>query len=904
MSSVGEIDVENGLRVLTVHMDAVGETLEEALRHVPEAVREQVRVRYEEKTSQPIRLGRVIADGGQQSWAADWDAKDGYYWRRLRAYLLDTLGRDPQAVASIDDSSDLVLSHLSDPRPSGPRTFRTQGLVLGHVQSGKTANFSALIAKAADLGYKLVVVLSGLHNGLRQQTQRRLERELGLSEHGVGLPDPGRRWNTLTRDDLNGDFHPGTSDPNVLQGNSQVILVVKKWPAVLRRLIGWMADRVPPELPVLIIDDEADQASINTGGNRAPLHERFDLVDDDLSASSMESEADPSTINKLIRDLILKFGRVSYVGYTATPFANVLIDHEAQDREVMEDLYPRDFIVALPRPNGYVGTERLFGRDALPGLGGEAADGLDVVRSIPSTDLAALLPESREETDDFVPRIPETLHAAILDFLLATAARQVREGRVQASTMLIHVHQRVLVQNRLGEAVRAKLTTIRQEWRYERERALSTLRARWQDFEEVTAAMEDGREIPAFDDVCAALDEFLRDPVPVLVLNSSTDDVLDYEIDPNVRAVVIGGNRLSRGLTLEGLLVSYYVRRSPYYDTLLQMGRWFGFREEYVDLTRLWTTEELYGWFRDVALREEELRLQLSRHARERLTPLQVQPLIRAHPAMLITAANKMGSARVVTQNYSGELLQTSRFRLDDLRGLQKNLDATRRFITALGVPDLPDAARPQWLGVAWATVCDFLSEYETDARSSLDADLVAEYVRKQARIGELVRWHVAVMGQRRPDGRLGHEDLGIVGAGPVATISRSQLKHDPGSIGVLTSPARVDSAPGSGDEEIGLSYEASVAARQEAQTGRRPLGEALRARRSSDEALLLVYPISRYSQPESPARRRRRCDLFRRPDVHGSTVAGIAIAFPESASPATVQWIAGSIGSGELDGR
>src|SRR5262249_29473354 len=149
-------------------------------------------------------------------------------------------------IESLDNATDLALAHLEDPRTTGPHSFRVQGLIVGYIQSGKTANFSALIAKAADAGYKLVIVLSGIHNALRQQSQRRLEKELGLvASGGVGFAEPGRRWIAFTSANLAGDFRPGNANAAVLQGNERVLLVVKKNASVLRRLSQWMAGNVP-----------------------------------------------------------------------------------------------------------------------------------------------------------------------------------------------------------------------------------------------------------------------------------------------------------------------------------------------------------------------------------------------------------------------------------------------------------------------------------------------------------------------------------------------------------------------------------------------------------------------------------------------------------------------------------
>jgi hypothetical protein len=548
VSSAGE-QIDGWLRIVRTYMDQFGADLERALELVPADYRNEVRIKWQERNVQRIRPAHVIsAQGGRRSWYDNWDPSAGYYWRRQRAYRIDHLGRSEPEIESLDDSTDKILSHLEDPRPEGPAEFRIQGLVMGYVQSGKTANFSALIAKAADLGYKLVIVLSGIHNTLRQQTQRRLERELGLSADGVGEPEAGRRWVSLTTADLTGDFRPGTVNPNVLQGNERVLLVVKKNASVLRRLVGWMAERVPPSVPVLIVDDEADQASINTGGDRPAISDLVDLAVGDIDGSEVataappEDEISPSAINRLLRALIRSFGRVSYVGYTATPFANVLINHEALDREVMEDLYPKDFIISLPRPTGWVGAERLFGRDALPGEDEDVQE-LDVIDFVPHSEISDLVPDGYD-VDSFQPVLCNSLRTAFLDFILGIAGRLQRSAGDIPASMLIHTSHRTLVQNRLGDLVRTHVTELRQQWRYDRNSIRPQLEEHWnRRFRPVIASIDSRRDI-SFEAIEEYIDRLFRDPLAVVVLNSSSDDVLDYEANPFVKAVLIGGNRL------------------------------------------------------------------------------------------------------------------------------------------------------------------------------------------------------------------------------------------------------------------------------------------------------------------------------------------------------------------------
>lgn len=883
------------LQMVRLFMEApYNQSIDDAIAsaQVPAEIRFGIRAHLEEQRRAPVPTARVLSTpGGRRPWFAEWDPSAGYYWQRQRRYLIQ-LGRTPVEIESLDNATDLALAHLEDPRPTGPQTFRIQGLIIGYIQSGKTANFSALIAKATDAGYKLVIVLSGIHNALRQQTQRRLEKELGLvASGGVGLAEAGRRWIAFTSAHLAGDFRPGNANAAVLQGNERVLLVVKKNASVLRRLSQWMAGNVPSSVPVLLIDDEADQASINTGGNRPPLEEVSDLNAEDLEGDAHEDELDPSVINGLIRQLIASFGRVSYVAYTATPFANVLINHQAIDREVLDDLYPRDFIISLPRPNGYVGPERLFGRDTLVGETDDVP-GLDVIELVPDIDVDILSPSGG--TTGFQPQLPASLKSAFLDFILAIAGRAQRRGNLDfAASMLVHSHHRTYVQNRIGERVRAHLDEIRQLWRYDRESIRPILAARWQDrFQPVI------REVcPAQNVQFAAIEDYInrlfRDPLTVLVLNSESDDVLDYDADAGLKAVLIGGNRLSRGLTLEGLLVSYFVRTSLYFDTLLQMGRWFGFREEYVDLTRLYTTDELEGLFRDLALAEEELRREITRYERERLTPLDFGPRIRCHPAMLVTAPAKMGSGQVVAVSYAGRLVQTINFRLDSVLWMERNLAATRQFISSLGNPRLHDGGRLTWSEIDWQRIDNLLCEYQTDPRNTrLDARMIRDYISRQAAKGELVRWWVCVVGQSRPTS-LGDEDLGAIGHNAIHTIGRAQLRAEPGSIGALVNPATITGELGAGDEEVGLTREQLLQARSQV-TADFGLGEALRGVRNPAEGLLLIYPISKFSFPRKGSL--ARVPLFENPERDGRTVVGLALVFPASQSDATLEYVEGSV--------
>lgn len=894
MTSDGE-RIDQHVQLVRVLMERDGLSVGDAVAHlgslIPEADREEVMRRWERQTSttiqvlDPIDLSEL---GGPRPWYTAWDPSNGYYWRRQRRFIAQGLGWADYEIDGLDKASNRVLSHLEDPH--SPDSFLVKGLVIGYVQSGKTANFSALIAKAADAGYKVVIVLSGLHNTLRQQTQRRLQRDLGREDGvGVGRPEAGRQWVWMTGVEAWADFNPGAVDGSLLQGNEQVILVVKKNKSRLERLIKWMRGKVPSHVGVLVIDDEADQASINTGENRSP-REVTDLTADDYDGDEPASdELSPSAINLAIRRLLRQFDRCSYVAYTATPFANALIDPSAQDIVGGEDLFPRDFILSLPPPPGddYVGPERLFGRDRLPGDAEETeTPGLDVIEFVPEHEVDLVVPRPGER-DGFTASVPPSLEKALVDFILAAAARLQRTGHDLPCTMLVHTDMRRATQNALASEIERRLAEIRQRWMYDREEIRPEFATRWEGrFLPVTRSVDASLARP-FEAIEANIDSLLRDGVPVRILNSDHPDNIDFDAEPTLKAVLVGGNKLSRGVTVEGLLVSYYVRETLYYDTLLQMGRWFGYRGSYADLTRLYSTQSLISYFHDLATAEEELRRHVAVYERRALKPSALAPKIRKHPVMLVTAKNKMRDARVFTVSYEGEFRQTFHFPFSNLDLLNFNLDATREFLSGLGHPEW-QGTRPHWPSVDPSDVLRFLESFHTVDEDPIDPTSIIQYIHLQLDQRELTRWRVLVCAARNPTPRLSTEDLAIAGAGPIPLLERSRKVHQPTSCGVITDKD---------DETHGLTVEQVEGAEEAYKDGQFPTrAHAIRAQRPPSEGLLLIYPISKYSQPRktnNPDRQQLRMALFDDPD-QGVNVMGYALSFPYSESAATVEYISG----------
>lgn len=842
---------------------ANGLARDEALANpaIPEQLRPEILEALSREEMIVLRPASIItADADRGEWLRRRDRSGWHYWPSLRDYLLGVKGWNTSAVRSLDESTDRILAEIADP---SVERFDIRGLVLGYVQSGKTASFTALMAKAADVGYRLLIVLSGLDNGLRRQTQIRLNKELaGYADNRPGavpMPPMGRQWHQFTTEDFNGDFRAGNANHSALQGTQPVLLVVKKNGAVLRRLHAWI-DAAPEEvrrtLPLLVIDDEADQASVDTRGSY-----QTDGADPD------EAYEAPAVINGLIRELLQKFQRCAYVAYTATPFANILIPHNTMDPSVGGDLYPRDFIVDLPKPDGYFGAEELFGRQD-PDTG-EMIGGIDAVRHISDVDIAAL------EGAGMSP----SLDQALLDFILAGAARAGRGDGDKPATMLIHTSQRTGEHDRIWTQVNARFAELKDEWRYQRGQGIrERMRERWEnEFIPVTRATFANREL-TFDQIEGHIGPFVE-AVLVRQINSTTGEMLDYEREPGLKAIAVGGNKLARGLTLEGLLISYFVRASAMYDTLMQMGRWFGFRGGYEDLTRIWMTAELAGWFSDLASVEYALREDIRRYEIEQVTPMQLGTRILEHPAMLVTnrLKSRFATTIAVEQSYSGQVVQTVKFpfrRAEDLALLlEENILATRDLLGRLGAPTWLNSG-PMWSNVAADEVLSFLTAYRVDDEvRSLSMPLLRDYIERQHEQGELVRWTVAMMGRSSYDARLGRVSWGVQG-GDINMISRSRLRGDPDSLGVITSP---------GDEAVGLTREQREQAERQSRDKGIGINPAARDVRDPSAGLLLIYPISRHSGQElAPGAARRR--LFDDPDDPlARDVVGIALSFPRS---------------------
>ena len=570
------------------------------------------------------------------------------HWPAVRDFLLKAKGWPEVAVDDIDEASNEVVSLLENP---AEEQFSCRGLVVGHVQSGKTANMTAVIAKALDAGYDTVIVLAGMTNKLRYQTQMRLSDDL-VSRNPLN-------WQVLTPNELDGDFRAPAYGGFLSHRDKAQLAVIKKnvsplgelKHAVKRTLLAALK-----RLRILVIDDECDQASVNTA----------------------RGELDMTAINQHIRELLSTLPAVTYVGYTATPFANVLIDPYGADGQELDDLYPRDFLCALPRPDRYFGTESLFGTvPSDPGNVQPAEEGFDMIRDVPSEEEALLQPRSRDERDDFQPVMTDSLETAILYFLASCAARRARGDGTQHMTMLVHTSAYVVAHERVATLIQDWVDVNRSEIVDPESDLGQRIQAIWNaEQNRLPADITDASPV-SVDQIFERLPNVL-DVIEFPIENGASSDRIDYTGPPRTY-IVVGGSILARGLTLEGLMVSYFLRSTSQYDTLLQMGRWFGYRPNYEDLPRIWLPEELRLRFRALASVEEEVREEIEQYRLQDLTPMDIAVRIRAIPGMAITAAGKMRAARRCAVSYWGTHRQTFRFDHDDEKNVARELDGGQR---------------------------------------------------------------------------------------------------------------------------------------------------------------------------------------------------------------------------------
>ncbi|MFZ6749597.1 Z1 domain-containing protein [Undibacterium sp. Ren11W] len=708
---------------------------------------------------------------------------DPFYWSRYQTDLRKQ-GWGPKVVTSLDKVTDEILDLMGDPgTESGwPR----RGLVMGDVQSGKTSNYTGLICKAADAGYKLVILLTGTLESLRRQTQERLDagfvgldssgvvnRNRHRREIGVGLVNSARAAGVFTS--TIGDFKAATV--NILgfklkDYNEPVLLVVKKNKRILENLTDWLITFNANQggeinLPLLLIDDEADNASVNTNLAKA------------------------TAINSSIRSLLKVFKRSSYVGFTATPFANVFINPDTTDDMVGDDLFPRDFIYALDAPTNYVGAQLIFGEESP----------LDCLRYINDAEIAF---PAGQKADSVVNLVPDSMHDAVRCFLVVNAIMDLRNEMPKHRSMLINVSHFTLIQNQVRDILDGLLRKMQEDIRnYASLPEMQALKNNTLAALHEVYMREYSGSGTTWNEVQAALTAATL-PMEVRSVNQKSGAAsLDYTLykQNGLRVIAVGGNSLARGLTLEGLCVSYFHRGTQMYDALLQMGRWFGYRNGYIDLFRIWISEESANWYSHIADATDELRDEIRRMQLSRLKPIDFGLRVRAHPeSLLITARNKMRASEEIIHmmSISKEGLESTRL-LQDPAVILNNFVAAQKFteqIVASSAEKISTYNFPVWHGVDKALVVEFLRRFQSHPLNlKLQSDGLADFI-GTSNDQKLLSWDVAIPS--------GEEDIVNLIPGVAVNMRRRKIleERDKRSILVNAKKMRVGTAA---DEKIGL---------------------------------------------------------------------------------------------------
>ena len=664
---------------------------------------------------------------------------DGYFWDRFRTYLNKKWSIP--VVDRLHKTTDDIMDDLGDPKSDAP--FQRRGLLLGDVQSGKTATYTAICNKAADSGYRVIIVLAGMMENLRIQTQERLDAEfVGLDSKytldkkadsamrnkpvGVGLVPPFNVDRRITRfTSVSTDFKASVIKSNGLNLNDlkgTALFVVKKNKSVLNNLHAWLTkDEDVLNLPLLLIDDEADNASVNTSSD----------------------EHNPTAINAVINKILRSFKQATYLGITATPFANIFIDPDMDSDGAAKDLFPRHFLTLLPTPDHYIGADRIFGN----GSEDNWTDRVDGEYS------ESLIPILNDEQDSFyyfkhkkdlandLCDLPPSMKEAIRYFVIATAISDSRFDTKEHRSMMINVSRFTDVQNVTADMVQEYINQL-------------------------SSDIENYHTLPSNQSIKIKsisrfswehlLKKFLCKAARRIEVRSVNQKngakSLDYYNYKNIgmRVIAVGGNSLSRGLTLEGLTASYFYRNTMMYDTLLQMGRWFGYRNNYDDLFKIWIGEDAIGWYSYITDAFNELKDELRTMARQNLTPEDFGLKVRQDPgALIVTARNKMRSGTAVTVpiTVSGRMIETPRLWRDP-KIISANNELCEDFIkiinTEAGVArEYDDNVHAYiWRHVPKKMIVDLVSQYKSHPWNlNFQAPALAAFINEEG----LDYWDIAV---------------------------------------------------------------------------------------------------------------------------------------------------------------
>ena len=831
-----------------------------------------------------IDRGHFVKEGDHAPWYMAAKANNpSKFWDRYRLYLIKEKHWNKDTIDELDKSTDEIMDLLGDPSQDfqSPR----RGLCIGDVQSGKTSTYIGLINKAADAHYRVIILLTGTIEKLRRQTQQRIDEGfIGLDSYaftvlennnvqvGVGAIDPSTSGWAVTS--TTSDFNAATAKKIVGQLNTisaPVIFVLKKNKSVLEKLERWLrlynANKVTKkiDLPMLLIDDEADNASVNT---------KVDSV---------------TAINKGIRKLLELFEKANYVGFTATPYANIFIDPDSEEKMLKEDLFPRDFIYALEAPSNYIGARTIFGENAKYGYMLESNDDCEMALPI------------RHKKDDALQYLPESLKEALAAFFIANAVRDLRGDNKAHRTMMINISRFIAVQNQITKIVDGFV----RDWKREIHNyyMLGEEALKYESFAFIKNVYDKYfkrfSQDPAFSDLQHfSWEEIQKVLYPAIsrievrtVNGGNAPKNLDYERyekEPNdigLRLIAVGGLSLSRGLTLEGLCTSYFYRNSTMYDTLMQMGRWFGYRGNYRDLCKVWMPTMSMDWYSYISAATDELRAEVKRMQDANMTPRDFGLAVRSDiQGLLVTARNKMRTAKdyETVVNFSGEVIETKYVHsAPDI--LQRNYDETKEFLHALqeqypvhqSDPVLA-LKHPQFLDVAKKNIVDYLSGFSVHTMNSGTGFIIDELLKmfEGDQTGVFDKWDILIAG-----GTAKNPEIDFAGLSVHPVMRKFAYRKDTKSLQMSGKNSRLgskDLAKGGLTEKEAKEIEAEYG-----EPGKTP-GEKFYFRSGHKRnPLLVIYPVKLYYEPKDEDSEEYSRAMRRIVDSIECPVVGLSIGIP-----------------------
>lgn len=688
-------------------------------------------VRNELLADNKIRLepGIAIVPRTHKKWFADKKADlDLDYWNRFKELLIKDKGFPVNVVAEMDNVSDEIVDLIGDPSRTEEREQR-RGLIIGDVQSGKTVNYSGIICKAVDAKFRAVILMTGTTNDLRKQTQIRLDEAFTGIDTGsetlnfIGVGQYNKKLRPISFTTVDKDFSKSaakqlSSALSQSDGDRPMLFVIKKNVSVLKSLLDWIKTHNQYgenkiDGSVLMIDDEADYASVNTKA----------------------AGEDRSKTNAYIEELLNVFRFASYVGFTATPYANVFIDPESDEDMEKEGLFPKDYIYTLNAPTNYIGARNIFPSDG------------KYHRMLRTIDDGEDYYPLRHKKDDDLGEIAPSLRAAVNVFLVANAIRDLRGDQNTHRSMMINVTRFVNTQQLIRKAVNEYVDDVKRSIKnYASLPTASALKDKNISSLHESFKREYSHIEFTWEEVQATLFDSIL-PIQVYAAHGGGDDLNYEEFNDGLRTIVVGGQRLSRGLTLEGLIVSYLYRNSMAYDTLMQMGRWFGYRNNYDDLCRLWMDDISQDWYAFISEATDELREEVKRLRDLEATPLDFGLKVRNDPdiPLIVTARNKMRSAqsRTISKSLSGKAVETP-FIFNSSRKNDANLKAVQSLTDTIEFE--PSDNQYAAYSVAKERVLSFLSKIEVPtANAQFNPESIAQFIQQYAGT-ELNQWDIVIL--------------------------------------------------------------------------------------------------------------------------------------------------------------